>query len=204
MSNTERPQRFVELLAARDFTGLESLFAPTATARFLLPRGPEEQQGGRHIVGRFRDWFAAATSLEMTSSAVEAIGQRQRLTWELRVERGGGFPETIRQDVYLDLAPEGIQRIDLLCSGFHAVEAVPESCAVAVFDAGDLGCADGLAEEFRRRITAVPMGSSLQVVAADPAAKEDLPPLARMLGPTVRSTGTLPDGRLAITVERGK
>jgi TusA-related sulfurtransferase len=44
----------------------------------------------------------------------------------------------------------------------------------------------------------------LEVVVADPAAKEDLPPLARMLGHAVKSTQALQDGRLTITVERCK
>jgi TusA-related sulfurtransferase len=50
----------------------------------------------------------------------------------------------------------------------------------------------------------VPVGASLAVVVADPAAKEDLPPLARMLGHTVKTTRTLDDGRLRFTVERRK
>ncbi len=70
------------------------------------------------------------------------------------------------------------------------------------FDAGELGCADGLAGEFRRRIGAIPVGDVLVVTARDPAAKEDLPPLARMMGHAVRSVETLGDGRLQITVER--
>jgi TusA-related sulfurtransferase len=73
-----------------------------------------------------------------------------------------------------------------------------------VFDAGNLGCASGLAQEFRRQIAGVAVGDSLAVVVADPSAKEDLPALARLLGHTVKSTQTLDDGRLTITVERGK
>ena len=40
------------------------------------------------------------------------------------------------------------------------------------------------------------------MTARDPAAKEDLPPLARMMGHEVRSIETPDDGRLLITVER--
>jgi TusA-related sulfurtransferase len=72
------------------------------------------------------------------------------------------------------------------------------------FDAGDLGCADGLAGEFRRRVMAIPMGDVLVVVIRDPSAKEDLPSLARMLGNKVRSVETHDDGRLTIEVERGR
>jgi TusA-related sulfurtransferase len=44
----------------------------------------------------------------------------------------------------------------------------------------------------------------LEVVVRDPAAKEDLPALARMLGQQVRSIDSAPDGRQIITVERKK
>jgi TusA-related sulfurtransferase len=70
------------------------------------------------------------------------------------------------------------------------------------FDACNLGCADGLAGEFRRRIGSIPVGDVLVVTARDPAAKEDLPPLARMMGHAVRSIETPGDGHLLITVER--
>lgn len=72
------------------------------------------------------------------------------------------------------------------------------------FDAGSLGCADGLAQEFRRRILAIPLGDKLVVETIDPAAKEDLPPLARMMGHIIRSIESPGEGRLLITVERAR
>ena len=72
------------------------------------------------------------------------------------------------------------------------------------FDAGALGCADGLAREFRRRVLAIPVGDLLMVETSDAAAKEDLPPLARMMGHTIRSVKPSDGGRLLITVERGR
>jgi TusA-related sulfurtransferase len=92
---------------------------------------------------------------------------------------------------------------DLLCSGFHSLRSPSES-GVHEFDAGTLGCADGLAGEFRKRIGAIPVGDVLIVTARDPAAREDLPPLARMMGHTVRSVETPGDGRLLMRVERGR
>jgi TusA-related sulfurtransferase len=82
-----------------------------------------------------------------------------------------------------------------------AREALAASRAVA-YDAGDLGCGDGLGREFRRRIAEVPAGARLAVTVRDPSAKADLPPLARLLGHLVLSEEPLGDGRLVITVER--
>lgn len=69
-------------------------------------------------------------------------------------------------------------------------------------DVGDLGCADGLAAEFRRRIRSIPVGDRLVLVVRDPAAREDLPPLARLMGHTVLSVEPLGGSELEITVER--
>jgi tRNA 2-thiouridine synthesizing protein A len=65
-----------------------------------------------------------------------------------------------------------------------------------------MGCADGLSGEFSRRIKSVAVGDVLTVVARDPAAKEDLPSLARMMGQQVLSVDQNDDGSLSITVER--
>ncbi len=204
MNDTTYSDRFLEHLAVRDFDGLATLFAPGASARFLLPRGPESQQGGEAITRRFRDWFERASTFEVLAAADQTVGARDHLSWRLRVVRAPGVPELIEQQVYVTAGEAGIERMDLLCSGF--MPETTDSCDIttAVFDAGTLGCADGLAGEFERRIAAIPVGTSLVVLAADPAAKEDLPPLARLLGHAVKSTGTLADGRMAITVERRK
>ena len=69
-------------------------------------------------------------------------------------------------------------------------------------DFGDLGCADGLAGAFRRRLDQVPSGGVLRSVVSDPSAREDLPALARMLGHRVVSVEEVAGGRLVITVEK--
>src|SRR5215210_1049115 len=73
---------------------------------------------------------------------------------------------------------------------------------VHTFDAGDLSCATGLAEEFRRQIQGIPLGDELLVTTGDPSAKEDLPPLARMRGHAVRGIQGLGDGCLGVGGER--
>jgi TusA-related sulfurtransferase len=193
----------LELLAARDFERLGASMASDAHARFLLPHGLEEYTGRDAIVGRIKSWFGSASVFDLASSSEESVGLRQRLSWRFSVVRDSGSREVIEQLVYFDRGPHGIERIDLLCSGFqmeHGIAAGP----MAVFDAGAMGCADGLAQQFRNRIATVPIGGSLEVVVSDPAAKEDLPSLARLLGQRVTSTEAHGDGRLTITVERQK
>ena len=194
--------RFLELLAARDFERLIASLTSGAHARFLLPHGLEEYDGRDAIVARIRSWFGSASVFALAASTEEEVGMRHRISWRFNVVRDGSR-QVIEQVVYLDMGPHGIERIDLLCSGFLAEPDVAGG-PTQVFDAGDMGCADGLAQEFRRQIAKVSIGESLEVVVSDPAAKEDLPSLARLLGQRITSTEAHDDGRLTITVERQK
>ena len=192
--------RFLELLAARDFERLIASLTSDAHARFLLPHGLEEYDGRDAIVARIRSWFGSASLFDLAASTEDQVGMRHRISWRFNVVRDGSR-QVIEQVVYLDMGPHGIERIDLLCSGFLAEPDVAGG-PTQVFDAGDMGCADGLAQEFRRQIAKVSIGESLEVVVSDPAAKEDLPSLARLLGQRITSTEAHDDGRLTITVER--
>jgi TusA-related sulfurtransferase len=196
------PKKFLELLAARDFERLAGTLASDAHARLLLPYGLEEPAGRDAIVRHIERWFGSASVFELTSSSEEQIGPRHRLDWRFNVVRDG-HSQVIEQVAFLDLGPDGIKQLDLLCSGFQAGPSTAES-QTHVFDAGAMGCADGLAQEFRRRLNDVAVGDSMCVVVRDPAAKEDLPALARMLGQSVTSMEAHDDGRLTINVERLK
>ncbi len=70
------------------------------------------------------------------------------------------------------------------------------------FDAGTMGCAEGLNGEFKKRLEAIPVGDLLEVTARDPVAKDDLPAFARLLGHEVRSVGLAEDRSIVIVVER--
>lgn len=190
-------------LRRRDFTALEAALAPDARARFLLPPGEEEHQSAVEIRKRIESWYGAATTFRMLTSRDDPIGPRRRLTWRLRLtfDPNEEQHQVIEQVAFVDIGVHGIEQIDLLCSGFHPDET-PDEKPVVVYDAGDRGCADGLAQEFRREIDALPTGASLVTVVRDAAAKADLPPLARMLGHAVTSVETGPGGVVRITVEK--
>lgn len=191
---------FVERLAARDFDGLAACLDPDVRLRAIIPPGPEERHGRAAAAGRFGDWFADAVSFELVEHRIEPFVDRWLVTYRIALEEGEG-PRRVEQHLFCDLGAELIERIDLLCSGFRPV-VLPEPTGVHRFDAGTLGCGDGLAGAFRARIGQIPVGDSLVVVARDPAAREDLPSLARLLGNRVVSVETQDDGRLEMTVER--
>lgn len=202
MAETNAATEFLEGLAARNFDRLAASLTAGATARMLLPRGPEEHSGRESIVGRIEGWFGSASEFALQSASDEVVGARRRVGYRLSVVRDGQTRELIDQVAFLDVGPGGIERIDLLCSGFQVEPGA--GAAAQVFDAGTLGCADGLAQEFQRRLSRVRVGGSLKVVVRDPAAKEDLPSLARLLGHRVTSTEAHDDGRLTISLEKRK
>ena len=196
----------MEAVAARDLHGIVAALAPDARFRYLIPPGPGEIVGAVAVAAKHLQWFGEADALRVQSVLVEPLADRISARYRFLLHQQHGW-EVSEQQAYLDMDQElRIAAIDLLCSGFRptAGEEPVKSSGTHRFDAGTLGCADGLAQEFRRRILAVPIGDVLVVETSDPAAKEDLPPLARMMGHTVRSVEPSGHGRLLITVERGR
>jgi TusA-related sulfurtransferase len=199
-------KRFVAAIAARDYDGILACLTADARIRYLIPAGPAEMGGAAEMTAKFRQWFGEADVLEVQSVRVEPLADRTSARYRFLLHDRDGW-QVVEQQTYLDVDEKGrIAAIDLLCSGFRPTRGPEESQSSGVhrFEAGTLGCADGLAQEFRRRILAIPAGDVLVVQTSDPAAKEDLPPLARMMGHTVRSVEPSGNGRLLITVERGR
>ena len=206
MAEERAARRFVEAVMSNDRDAAAATLAPAVRFRHLIPRGPREIWGADETVDVFLGWFGDARELEVQSLLVEPIADRTSVRYRVRLRENGGW-EVVEQQQFIDMDEAGrIAAIDLLCSGFRpdvpaGTEGGPSTHR---FDAGTMGCADGLAREFRRRILVIPLGDILEVETTDPAAKEDLPPLARMMGHTVRSTESTGDGRLLISVERGR
>lgn len=197
--------RLLAAVIARDFEGIGAAVANEARVRTLTPGGTAEMRGQDEVVARYRGWFADADQVEVRDTDVDRIADRTSLRYRLRIHDADGW-QLIEQHAYLDVDETGrIATMDLVCSGFRVLEEGSGATdGTHVFDAGAMGCSDGLAQEFRRRILAIPQGELLVVETTDPAAKEDLPPLARMMGHTVRSVESPGDGRLRFTVERGR
>jgi ketosteroid isomerase-like protein len=118
MQNIQPTQAFIDKLSTRDFDGLAATLAPDAVARFLLPRGPEEITGAPAIARRLAGWFGAADDFIVLSTADEAIGRRRHLRWTFSLCREAEKVEVIEQAAFADAGPDGIYRLDVVCSGF--------------------------------------------------------------------------------------
>ena len=86
----------------------------------------------------------------------------------------------------------------------HLDPAEPSMRIECSYNAGDAGCGDGLHMEFRRQVQGIEVGQLLEFVVRDPSAKEDLPPLARMMGHRIRTLQEREDGTLSLVVERAR
>ena len=192
----------MEALAARDSKRLRAALHPDAHLRALVPSGFKESIGLDAVVARLESWFAEPESLTVVSKNVSYVSDRLRVQYRFDERYADGDSEIIEQDAYCEVREGRIDSIDLLCSGHLPGPAMPGT-EVRRFDAGELGCGSGLPQEFRRQISALPVGGVLETAARDPAAKEDLPALARMLGHQVLSVTTSPEGQTIVVVKRG-
>lgn len=202
----EAAERMVGAIAARDYRRVFDVLARDVRFRYLIPSGPGQVAGAADVAAKYFEWFGGVAELSVQETLVGRVADRTSVRYRFRFREGADW-KLAEQQAYLDVDPDGrIVAIDLVCSGFRQADdpGGVNSMESHEYDAGTLGCADGLASEFRRRIGAIPVGDVLVVTARDPAAKEDLPPLARLMGHTVRSVEAPGDGRLVITVERGR
>ncbi|MFP5352460.1 MAG: nuclear transport factor 2 family protein [Actinomycetota bacterium] len=187
-----------------DFDGVAALFDPDVEMRALLPDGPQTYNGREEVTGRFRWWFGTGDEIRTIHAEAEAVEDRIALSYGFHILNAGEGSKpgwhSIEQRAFCDVGTT-IERMDIVCSGFRPIV---QSGQVHRFDAGDMGCGDGLPKEFRRWIRSISIGDVMEIVTKDPAAKEDLPSLARLMGNTVKSIEPLEDGRLLISVERAR
>ena len=198
-------EEWLDRFSAGDFDGVADLFDPDVEMRALLPDGPVTYNGREEVTGRLKWWFGTSDGIETIHADARAVEDRVEVSYGFRILNGveGNKPgwHSIEQRAFCDIGTM-IERVDLVCSGFRPIMEMAGE--VHRFDAGEMGCGDGLSREFRRWLRSIPIGDVMEVVTKDPAAKEDLPSLARLMGNTVKSIEALDDGRLLISVERGK
>jgi TusA-related sulfurtransferase len=191
----------LESLLRKDFERLTDALDPRVRFRALAP-GESVDVGSADEAARvFRRWFADKDEIELVLSEAEPLGERTQLRYRLRLRRNGE-PLLVEHRLCGDVEDDRFVSLDLLCSGFRPCGPPPGAGTVHRFEAGELGCGTGLPREFRARLGQIPVGHQLEVVTRDPAAREDLPSLARMLGHRVVATDSGPDGEITIRVER--
>ncbi len=118
METTSPTQSFLDHLTTRNFDELAGTLAPDAVARLLLPRGPDQTAGAEAIAHRLEVWFGAAERFTVLATSDEQVGRRRLMHWKFRLCRDGETVDVIEQVAFADVGPNGISRLDLVCSGF--------------------------------------------------------------------------------------
>lgn len=195
-------------IARREFAQLAEVFDPKIEFRALTPDGLREASDAEGAIAWFVEWFGRGFAQEVVLNEQFPIGGRIGLRYRLRRQLGR-TPETagsylMEQHGFADVGPLGIERLSLVCSGNTLEQPAASAGRVHEFDAGDMGCGDGLPQEFMRRIRAIPVGDILHVITSDPSARQDLPSLARMNGHKVEPPRELEGGRTVFVIERRK
>jgi len=198
MNSADIATRYSRYVESHEFDQIGRLMSPHVQLRALLPRRTETWEGPEAAVAGIAGWFTP-WGLKLLEHRADNVAGRYCVVDRFDARQGEQHA-IIEQHVFWTIGASGIETMDLLCSGFRPI-VIAESTRHR-FDAGDLGCGDGLAAAFRRQVDAIPPGAILEVITSDPAAREDLPPLARMTGHTVLDVQHRDDGRTVVTVEK--
>jgi TusA-related sulfurtransferase len=182
--------QFLRALAERDFSTLASCFDENARFRALVPSGLREATGGSGATSYFQLWFGSANRLDLLEGRVEAMADRQHMTWRFRVYREAGT-QMIEQQAYTTVRNGRIAEIDLLCSGFR-LEQLPAQPVhqdrdgapfevAAVLEGGEASCAT-LTPMIRAKLRELGSGQVLEIDTSEPSAEGDIVSWSNLTG----------------------
>jgi hypothetical protein len=122
-SATDLGSGLVAALAQRDFPRLADTLAPDVRMRALLPPGPVEVSGAEAAAAKFSSWFGDAEEFELIRSGHDTVADRVHVFYRLRVKKPGDVRKIVEQHLLCAFDDEGINAIDLVCTGFRPTEA---------------------------------------------------------------------------------
>jgi hypothetical protein len=109
--------QFVHALAVRDFAALESTFAPAVKFRALVPPGLREANTRSEAGHYYQQWFSEPQQFEMVGHTITPVSNRTHIAYRLHFV-DEGMPKVCEQRIFVTSGQNGIERFDLVCSGF--------------------------------------------------------------------------------------
>ncbi len=109
--------KFLHSLAIRDFASLGGSFAPEVQFRALIPAGLREARSSLEARNYYQQWFSDLQRFEMVGHTVLPVASRTHIAYRLHFLHEG-MPKVCEQRIFLTVGENGIQKLDLLCSGF--------------------------------------------------------------------------------------
>lgn len=108
----------VEAIAARDERAIAACFAPDTAFRALIPPGLRERHGASEAAALLRSWFEDSAAFTLDSAETSTLGDRLHVRYRFHgVEDGETY--VVEQHLFCSVGERGIERADLLCSGFR-------------------------------------------------------------------------------------
>jgi hypothetical protein len=119
-------EEFIDALATQDFERLQRCLAHDVDFHAVVPGTGSfrERAGAEETTNQFRLWLGDADPLELVEHAVEPVVDKLRISYRL-----AAFEEEqwhlVEQQAYAVVGERGIERLDLVCSGFQVVPQRP-------------------------------------------------------------------------------
>jgi hypothetical protein len=115
----------LDAIIGRDFDALHDCLDEQVRFRALVPRGAFELDGATETANQFRTWFGGDDAFEVADAALGRLGPRMCARWRVRLWPPGRPDEarTAEQHVFAT-GEHRIATLDVLCSGFHAEDAL--------------------------------------------------------------------------------
>ena len=118
MNDRRVASELIEAIAAQDWGRLQACFAPEVQFRALIPPGVRERFGAAATAELIGAWFGDADPLELVDSQIDAVGDRVHVSYRFHaIEEGKSY--LVEQHLYCVVGSDGIESVNLLCSGFR-------------------------------------------------------------------------------------
>jgi len=119
----ELGHRFVDAMAARDWTALRACLGAAVRFRALVPNEEKpfrDWTGPEETLAQLQRWFDDSDVLELEQRHVERVADKTHVTYRFHGHDEDGWFR-VEQQAYLLVDAGEIGRIDLVCSGFREI-----------------------------------------------------------------------------------
>jgi hypothetical protein len=117
----------LDAIVTRDFDSISVILASDVRMRALLPRSIVQTNTAEAAVETFREWFGAHKSCTVIATDQHAVGEREFLSYNLRVQPDWAPDQfhIVEQSGYCRVTDDRVTRLDLVCTGYFPIDHDP-------------------------------------------------------------------------------
>jgi hypothetical protein len=119
-------EELIDALAAQDFERVKRCLAPDVDFHAVVPSTGSfrERAGAAETANQLRLWLGDADPLELLESSVTPVADKLRLSYRFAAFEDEQW-HVVEQQAYAVVGEHGIEKLDLVCSGFRPVPERP-------------------------------------------------------------------------------